>query len=92
MNKVVVTLSERWRVVNDQLQWILELRKGRKTGKSTGWQGMRFCQQRTTLTRDIGELCGDVDQAALALIDALPDQHPSCGGSSNHPSCRQSNE
>lgn len=77
MNEVVVILNGRWRVTNDPLQWILEVRRGRKTGKATGWKGRRFCQQRRTLIREIGELCGEVAPAAMAILQALPDQHPS---------------
>lgn len=78
-NNVVARLNDRWRVVQDTLQWILQVRRGRKTGKATGWKGKRFCQWRRTLIRDIGELCGEVAPAAMALIEALPDWHPSHG-------------
>jgi hypothetical protein len=74
---VTAQLNDRWRVVHDLLQWILEVRQGRKTGKATGWRGMRFCQWRRTLIRDIGELCGDVDATAMVIIEALPERHPS---------------
>ena len=74
---VVAQLNDRWRVVHDPLQWILQVRRGRKTAKATGWKGRSFCQWRRTLIRDIGEFCGDVDVTAMAFIEALPDRHPS---------------
>lgn len=71
----IARLNNRWRVVHDPLQWILQVRRGRKTTKATGWKGRRFCQWRRTLIRDIGELCGPVDPDALAIIQALPDRY-----------------
>ena len=75
-----VVLNDRWRVVDDPLQWILQYREG-KTPHSDGsenpraWVGRRFFRTRTALKRDIRECCGDVDPAALAVIDTWPDWH-----------------
>lgn len=80
MSEVIAVLNDRWRVVDDPLQWILEVRKGRSRSRATGWTGRRFHCQRTALIRSIRELCGEVDPAALAVLDALPQRHPSCGG------------
>jgi hypothetical protein len=74
---IIARLNDRWRVIDDPLQWILQVRQGRKTGKATGWKGIRFCRWRRTLIRDSGELCGDIDVTAMALIEELPDRHPS---------------
>jgi hypothetical protein len=73
---VVAVLNDRWRVVLDPLQWIIEVRKGRGGVKSTGWRGRRFCTTRTVLIRDVRELCGEVDPEALAILERLPENHP----------------
>jgi hypothetical protein len=72
---VVVQLNDRWRVIDDPLQWILQVRKGRRTQKAVGWRGRSYCTQRTTLLRCISEYCGEVGPDALAIIAALPDRH-----------------
>ena len=72
-----LVLNDRWRVVDDPLQWILQYRRF-KYGHSGGsenpkaWEGRRFCRSSAALKRDIGELCGEVDQVALAIIDTWP--------------------
>lgn len=72
---ICILLNDCWRVrLTDPLQWILERRRGRSTRKSTGWQGRRFCIQRTTLLRDIGDYCGDVDPVALSQVEELPER------------------
>ena len=73
---VIALLNDRWRVIDDPLQWILEVRTGRPTRKATGWQGRAFCTQRSALIRCIGEYCGKVDPAALGIIKRLPKKHP----------------
>jgi len=76
MSEVIVTLNGRWRVTNDPLQWILEVRRGRSRAKASGWSGRRFHRQRTALMRSIRELCGEVDPTALAVLEILPERHP----------------
>ena len=76
MAKVIAQLNDRWRVIDDSLQWILQVRRGRDTSKATGWRGHVFCTQRTALQRCIREYCGEVDSVALATVDALPERHP----------------
>ena len=75
-----LVLNERWRVVDDPLQWIVQYRQNnRRRGDGSvdprSWQGKRFCRTRTALLRDIRENCGEVDPAALANIEAMPDWH-----------------
>ena len=77
----VVVLNNRWRIVDDDLQWILQYRR-RNRGRSDGsedsrsWEGKRFCRTRTTLLRDIRENCAEVDPAAVEIVEALPYLHP----------------
>ncbi len=72
----ITPLNNRWRVIDDPLQWILQVRKGRKTSKGTGWRDRAYCAQRTALIRCIGEYCEEVSPDALAVIEALPSRHP----------------
>ena len=74
--KALVQLNDRWRVIDETLQWILQVRRGRPSAKASGWRGEHYCRQRTSLLRCIREYCGDVDTAAIAIIEALRDWHP----------------
>ena len=73
MPNVLVVLNERWRVVDDPIQWILQVRKGRETARASGWRSRNFCVSRTGLRRSIGELCGEVDPVAVfqSVLDAF---------------------
>ena len=68
-------LNKNWRVVDDPLQWILQRRKGNSRNKNSGWQDRSFCTTREGLLRCIREYCGEVNQNALADLQALPDYH-----------------
>ena len=68
-------LNERWRVVDDSMQWILQVRKGRATARASGWRSRSFCVSRTGLLRSIGELCGEVDPVAVAFVETWPERH-----------------
>lgn len=81
---LVVQLNDRWRVIDDPLQWILQVRKGRKAKKASGWRGRSYCTQRTVLLRCIREYCGDVDRGAIAIVEALPKRHIDWDRSSSH--------
>ncbi len=73
---VITPLNNRWRVIDDPLQWILQVRQGRETFKSSGWKDRAYCAQRTALIRCIHENCGEVSADAVAVIEALPPRHP----------------
>ena len=75
-NRLVAQFSERWRVVDDPLQWVLQRKKGNPRKKNSGWRGRSFCRTREALLRCIREYCGEVDVEALAKLRALPDWHP----------------
>ena len=74
-SNVLVVLNERWRVVDDPMQWILQVRKGRETARASGWRSRSFCVSRTGLCRSICELCGEVDPVAVAFVETWPEQH-----------------
>ena len=69
---LVAQLNDRWRVVEDPLQWIIQVRKGQNGNRTTGWQSRHFFVFQTALRRAIDEYCGDVDPAAMTIIDGRP--------------------
>ena len=71
-----IDINSRSRVIEDPLQWILQVRRGRETSKGTGWRDRAYCAQRTALIRCVGEYCGEVSPDALAVIKTLPPRHP----------------
>jgi hypothetical protein len=74
-NRLTAQLNKNWRVVDDPLQWILQRRKGNPRKKNSGWQDRSFCTTREGLLCCIREYCGEVNQNALADLQALPDYH-----------------
>ncbi|MAN78383.1 MAG: hypothetical protein CML24_14650 [Rhizobiales bacterium] len=70
---LVVMLNADWRLVTcrDGVQWILQKYRGIKNGMAR-YEGRSFCRSRAGLVRCIGEKCGEVLPAALAIIRALP--------------------
>ena len=75
LNRPIAQLSERWRVVDDPLQGILQRKKGNPRKKNSGWTGRSFCRTREALLRCVREYCGQVDPAALEKLNALPEWH-----------------
>ncbi|MDA0652760.1 MAG: hypothetical protein O3C49_05720 [Proteobacteria bacterium] len=76
----ICRLNDRWRVITAPLQYILQYRENTvpgsaKSPRHSGWKGLRFCRTRTALLRDIKESCGQVDRAALEIIERLPAWH-----------------
>jgi hypothetical protein len=74
-NRLVAQLNRNWRVVDDPLQWVLQRRKGNPRKRNSGWQDRSFCTTREVLLRCVRESCGELDQIALAYLQALPDHH-----------------
>ncbi len=80
-----IVLNDRWRVVDDPLQWILEVRKGQAGKKSTGYRARSYCASRTGLTQCIRDNCGNLYPGALARTDLLPDLHQDWTPAANIP-------
>jgi hypothetical protein len=74
-NRLVAQLNERWRVVDDPLQWILQRKKGNPRKKNSGWRDRSFCRTRDALLRCVREHCGEIDDNSLAKLKSLPDWH-----------------
>ena len=79
-NVEIVRLNDKWRIVDDPLQWILQRRAGNRT-RSDGsedpraWRGSAYCTTRRALLSNIRERAGDVDPAAVAFIETWPERH-----------------
>jgi hypothetical protein len=74
-NTVLAQLSDRWRVIYDPLQWVLQRKESEERQKSSGWNNRSYCATKEGLIRRIRESCSEVDIAALATIKALPEWH-----------------
>jgi hypothetical protein len=73
LEREVVVLNDRWRVrLDDPLEWVLEVRKGRETSRSSGFRGSAWCVTRTALMQNIRERCGEVNPEAWAVLESLP--------------------
>ncbi|MDH3376196.1 MAG: hypothetical protein OEQ39_04410 [Gammaproteobacteria bacterium] len=72
---IVAVLNDRWRVIDDPVQWILEYRAGAVRPGRTGYTGRRFCGSRRALLWSVDELCGEVDPAEYASLMELPERH-----------------
>ena len=64
-------LNDRWRVIDDGLQWVLQKRTGRPTPKSTGWRGRSYLRTRASLLDSVKRWCGELSPI---LGDGLRDQ------------------
>jgi hypothetical protein len=64
-----LTLNARFRITEDDLQWILE----RKAGRS--WSRQTFHFERMSLLRAITTACGDVDPNAIEVVRSWPANH-----------------
>ena len=74
-DRLPIKLNSDWQVVEGDLQYILQRRKGTTRSKAKGWVGLSFCRTRDALLRRIREYCGIVDQGALEQVRSLPEWH-----------------
>lgn len=74
-DRLLIQLNPDWRVVDDDLQYILQHTKGTPRSKATGWVGRSFCRSRSVLVRSIRKNCGVIDEGAFAQVEALPEWH-----------------
>jgi len=77
---VVVRLNKDWRVIccKDDLQWILQRRKGERRGGAR-FDARSYCRTREALIRVCREHAGEIDPVALAILEALPAIHQAGG-------------
>ncbi len=72
MTDFLVRLNGSWRVSDDPPQWVIEQRIGNASVKDSGWRARKFIRTNDHLLQCIGEMCGDVDQAAIETIQSWP--------------------
>lgn len=67
-----ILLNDRWQIVDDPLQWILQRRK--EPGKA--WAPVAYCRTRAGLQLRIrGDLDPPDRDAALAMVVGFPEFH-----------------
>ena len=77
-NRLLAQVNDKWRVIDDPLQWILQQRKGNSRQKNSGWRSRSFCGTRAALLRCVREYCGEIRFDALTTLQALPVHHLQC--------------
>jgi hypothetical protein len=73
---VVAVLNDRWRVIvcRDGIQWILQYRASSKRARRIEWKVRSFCRTRQCLLRDVRYRAGEIDPAALSILETLPER------------------
>jgi hypothetical protein len=73
----VLSVTADMRVVSDDLQWIVQTRKGNASSKSSGWRSRHFCRSREGLQLVLGRLLGrdGVPAHVAASVSTLPERH-----------------
>jgi hypothetical protein len=73
----VLHVTVRIRIISDDLQWIVQTRKGKASAKSSGWRSRHFCRSRKGLQLALRRLLGrdGVPADVVGLISALPEWH-----------------
>ena len=70
-SRLVLELNDRWRLTEDDLQWVLQ-----RKAAGGRWICSRFCRSRAGLQRCVSELCGhEADPAVPAQIADWPEFH-----------------
>ncbi len=72
--KVVLRINDKWRVIvcRDDIQWIIQFRKGTYLGKPA-WRGRSYLRSKIELINHIRILCGVIQQNTLDELDTFPD-------------------
>jgi hypothetical protein len=71
-----LALSDRIHLISDDLQWIVQVRRGKARARNSGWHARHFCRSRVGLQLAVRRVLGRADlPAALAQISALPEWH-----------------
>jgi hypothetical protein len=73
----VVDVTVRIRIISDDLQWIVQTRKGKASAKSSGWRPRHFCRSRKGLQLALRRMLGrdGVPAEVVRLVSALPEWH-----------------
>jgi hypothetical protein len=73
----LMLVTDTIRIVSDDLQWIVQTRKGRATGKSSGWRSRHFCRTREGLQEVLRRMFGRdaVPERVASAVQVLPAYH-----------------
>ncbi|MDA1023660.1 MAG: hypothetical protein O2817_10015 [Proteobacteria bacterium] len=70
IEELVLTLSPRWRIVADTLQWIIQRKQGKK------WRSIAFiASSKGVLNRVLREKGAEITPEGNAALDALPESY-----------------
>jgi hypothetical protein len=74
----VAKLNDRWRVIacRHGIQWILQYRNRAEKVAGDGWRGRSYCRTKEALIRVCDYHAGNIDPAARAILDELPNWFP----------------
>jgi hypothetical protein len=73
----LLAISDRVRVISDDLQWIVQVRRGKARARNSGWHARHFCRSRVGLQLALRQIRGrdDPPAAIVAQVTALPEWH-----------------
>src|SRR5262245_39043695 len=73
----VLHVTARIRIISDDLQWIVQTRKGKANAKSSGWRSRHFCRSRVGLQLVLRRILrrDGVPAEVIRLVSGLPEWH-----------------
>lgn len=75
---IVAQVSQKFRIVCDGRQWILQVARGQATSKNTGWRSLKFVTGRRALEAALKSCLGTQYSGAVSMwVQDLPDILPS---------------
>ncbi len=75
MADALVQLNANWRVSDDPPQWTIEQRIGNASAKDSGWRARKFIRNTDHLLKRISEMCGNVDRAAIEIMQSWSSEY-----------------
>jgi hypothetical protein len=75
-NQGPLQLNASWRVIacRGGIQWILQYRNRTETVARDDWRGRAYCRTKEALILCCDRYCGEIDPAAAAALQALPER------------------
>jgi hypothetical protein len=70
-----IVLNDKYRIIDETIQWILEVRRSADGVHNPKYQSIRYCRSRIGLAACVDTLAGNVTPEARRLTEALPDWH-----------------
>lgn len=76
MSAFPIQLNDRWRIIDEDGQWIVQQRRGQPSKKSTGWRNRKFNKTRDGLELSLRQLkITDISEEVRTEIAALPEHY-----------------